>query len=101
MNNVFDATVDGNLGDTYLEKKNNRLHLWQVFFSNPSEWWDRRKHKTNPNQPDFKHKDTGEALWLSPNDPPWIAKQLELMDSRTAEQWKGEQTGLLSYISKW
>lgn len=69
-------------GESALEKQRNRLYLWQVFFANPYEWRDLRKCKVNPNQPDFKHKGTGEALWLKPNDPKWIFRQLQLQDSR-------------------
>ncbi|KAL3845188.1 hypothetical protein ACJIZ3_002591 [Penstemon smallii] len=64
------------------QKRRDRLHLWQIFFSNPYEWWDNRKNKTKPNSPDFKHKDTGEILYLQENDPPWIKQQLQLQDSR-------------------
>ncbi|KAI3449711.1 hypothetical protein Pfo_006376 [Paulownia fortunei] len=46
--------------------------LWQAFFVNPMEWWDNMKNKRSPNYPDFKHKDTGEALW----------SQLAILDSR-------------------
>ncbi|KGN62549.1 protein OSB1, mitochondrial [Cucumis sativus] len=59
-----------------------RLYLWQVFFSSPHEWWDNRNKKSNPNGPDFSHKSTGEALWLRSTDPPWIRKQLELLDTQ-------------------
>ncbi|XP_057718166.1 protein OSB1, mitochondrial-like [Arachis stenosperma] len=68
-----------------IQNNQNRLHLWHVFFSNPYEWWDHRKSKYNTKQPDFKHKDTGEVLWLSKYDPPWVRKQLELLDSKIAE----------------
>ncbi|EXB38634.1 hypothetical protein L484_014448 [Morus notabilis] len=81
-----------------LEKWRDRLHLWQVFFSNPYEWWDNRKQKLYPGSPDFKHKDTGEALWLSPNDPPWIKKQLQLLD---LEMGLGEPVGCRACLSKW
>ncbi|XP_061355960.1 protein OSB1, mitochondrial-like [Gastrolobium bilobum] len=67
-----------------IQKDQNRLHLWQVFFTNPHEWWDQRKRKLNPKQPDFKHKDTGEVLWLSEYDPPWVKRQLQLLDSKIA-----------------
>ncbi|GAU15381.1 hypothetical protein TSUD_04500 [Trifolium subterraneum] len=76
----------------------DRLHLWQVFFVNPNEWWDQRKLKKNPNQPDFKHKDTGEALWLKKDDPPWVTRQLELLDSNIAE---GGFAGRRSRVSTW
>ncbi|EOY14592.1 Primosome PriB/single-strand DNA-binding, putative [Theobroma cacao] len=83
------------VGEAGMERYERQLYLWQVFFTNPFEWWDNRKSKKNPRQPDFKHKDTGEALWLSPNDPPWIKKQLQLLDSNLAEgigpEEKGEQ----------
>lgn len=76
----------------------NPLHLWQVFFANPNEWWDQRKNKLNPKQPDFKHKDTGEALWLSKHNPPWVTKQLKLLDSKFSE---GGFAGRRSRVTSW
>ncbi|KAL4335652.1 hypothetical protein GQ457_07G025790 [Hibiscus cannabinus] len=72
------------VGEAGMARYNSQLYLWQVFFTDPFEWWDNRKSKKKRRQPDFKHKDTGEALWLSPKDPPWIKKQLELLDSNLA-----------------
>lgn len=77
-----------NLGETGIEMYKNRLYLWQVFFSSPYEWWDNRKNKKNSRSPDFKHKDTGEVLWLQPNDPSWVKRQLQLLDSNRAGQWQ-------------
>uniref|UniRef100_A0A0A9D157 Uncharacterized protein n=1 Tax=Arundo donax TaxID=35708 RepID=A0A0A9D157_ARUDO len=62
----------------------DRLRLWQVFLANPYEWWDNRGSKPYANYPDFKHKDTREKLWLHPDDPPWVRKQLELHDLEIA-----------------
>ncbi|KAL6851534.1 hypothetical protein ACP4OV_020467 [Aristida adscensionis] len=61
-----------------------QLRLWQLFFANPHEWWDNRQSKPYINYPDFKHKDTREQIWLRPNDPPWVRKQLELHDLEIA-----------------
>jgi len=37
----------------------------------------------NPKAPDFKHKDTGEALWIDGRStPPWVKSQLEILDMR-------------------
>ncbi|TKY52687.1 OSB1 [Spatholobus suberectus] len=59
------------------------VELWQAFFANPGEWWDNRKKKRNPKAPDFKHKDTGEALWIEGRyNPPWVKSQLEILDTR-------------------
>ncbi|KAJ1294548.1 hypothetical protein BS78_01G153600 [Paspalum vaginatum] len=63
----------------------DRLRLWQVFFANPYEWWDNRQSKPYANYPDFKHKDTREKIWLHPDDPPWVRKQLELHDLKIAK----------------
>ncbi|KAL7117119.1 hypothetical protein ACP275_03G051600 [Erythranthe tilingii] len=82
-----------------IQNRRSRLHLWQIFFANPSEWWDRRSRKTNPRAPDFKHKDTGESLWLNESDPPWISKQLQLHDSRSREQSQGENRNAWSHLS--
>ncbi|KAL0288376.1 UNVERIFIED_CONTAM: protein OSB1, mitochondrial [Sesamum angustifolium] len=69
-----------------MQKRRNRLHLWHIFFANPYEWRDNRNCKLNPKAPDFRHKDTGEVLWLQNYDPPWIKKQLQLLDSRLSKQ---------------
>lgn len=37
---------------------------WAELANNPDRWWDNRDDKRNPKAPDFKHKDTGFALWL-------------------------------------
>ncbi|GAB2246802.1 hypothetical protein Droror1_Dr00006684 [Drosera rotundifolia] len=71
-------------GESWSEKNRCRLHLWQIFFANPFEWYDIRRRKENPKQPDFRNKHTREALWLKDNDPPWVKKQLQLHDSRIA-----------------
>ncbi|CAH9054242.1 unnamed protein product [Cuscuta europaea] len=71
------------------EMRRSRLHLWQVFFSNPDEWWDNRRQKVNYKGPDFKHKHTGEALWLKQDDPPWVRRQLELQDSKSVDTDSG------------
>ncbi|KAL3510480.1 hypothetical protein ACH5RR_029881 [Cinchona calisaya] len=77
-------------GDDYIERQRNRLHLWQVFFANPYEWRDFRMSKKNPKHPDFKNITTGEALWLDHNDPPWIKRQLQFLDSVLAGQSRGD-----------
>ncbi|KAE9457097.1 hypothetical protein C3L33_10998, partial [Rhododendron williamsianum] len=86
LNNKKSKPSDSGEGETGLEKYKERLHLWQVFFTNPSGWLDYRRRKSKPNHPDFKNKDTGEALWINRYDPPWIKRQLQLYDSRLAEQ---------------
>ncbi|KAF7141207.1 hypothetical protein RHSIM_Rhsim06G0033100 [Rhododendron simsii] len=86
LSNKKSEPSDSGDGETGLEKYKERLHLWQVFFTNPSGWLDYRRRKSKPNHPDFKNKDTGEALWISRYDPPWIKRQLQMYDSRLAEQ---------------
>ncbi|XP_072987781.1 protein OSB1, mitochondrial-like isoform X1 [Typha latifolia] len=77
-----------------------RLHLWQLFFSNPYEWWDNRQSKINSRCPDFKHKDTRECLWISPDDPPWVRKQLELCDTKKVGTYRKNRSGW-SEIDEW
>ncbi|KAJ8458952.1 hypothetical protein OPV22_031878 [Ensete ventricosum] len=67
--------------------------LWQAFFANPVDWWDNRKNKRNPKYPDFKHKDTGEALWIdSMNNPHWVKSQLAILDSRMSSLHQADGT---------
>lgn len=87
-------------GEAGMKRYESQLYLWQVFFTNPFEWWDNRKSKKKPLQPDFRHKDTGEALWLHHNDPPWVKKQLDLLDSKLADG-VGDQVSPRRRVSEW
>ncbi|KAK9129618.1 hypothetical protein Sjap_010105 [Stephania japonica] len=100
-NNEANERTNPTTSASNTKKEMDSLHLWQVFFSNPYEWWDNREcSKANPRHPDFKHKDTGESLWLSSEDPPWVRKQLQLLDSRRAELLEhSELANSRSYIS--
>ncbi|CAK9267668.1 unnamed protein product, partial [Sphagnum jensenii] len=54
--------------------------LWREFFVDPSHWWDHRPEKTNERYPDFKHKKTGEALWIEDRrNPAWVAGEMAAM----------------------
>uniref|UniRef100_A0A0E0KGA2 Protein OSB1, mitochondrial n=1 Tax=Oryza punctata TaxID=4537 RepID=A0A0E0KGA2_ORYPU len=80
------ASMKSPTDEVFLEKMyKDRLRLWQIFFASPYEWWDNRQSKPYFNCPDFKHKDTREKLWLCADDPPWIRRQLELLDQQLAE----------------
>ncbi|KAG2719034.1 hypothetical protein I3760_03G248300 [Carya illinoinensis] len=57
-------TAGKKLGNIAASNVGSVKELWQPFFANPVDWWDNRKNKKNPKYPDFKHKDTGEALWV-------------------------------------
>ncbi|KAJ8749532.1 hypothetical protein K2173_025727 [Erythroxylum novogranatense] len=85
------STPSYDRGSTAVRKSGNNTindagsiqELWQAFFANPLEWWDNRKNKKNPKYPDFKHKDTGEALWVEGRyNPPWVKSQLAILDEK-------------------
>ncbi|XP_073142638.1 protein OSB2, chloroplastic-like [Henckelia pumila] len=48
---------------------------WKNLVENPDKWWDNRPNKKNPKAPDFKHKETGEVLWLN-RSPDWALSRL-------------------------
>ncbi|PRQ29990.1 putative primosome PriB/single-strand DNA-binding protein [Rosa chinensis] len=48
---------------------------WKDLVENPDKWWDNRLQKRNAKAPDFKHKETGEALWLN-SSPAWAIPML-------------------------
>lgn len=52
---------------------------WLDVFANYTAWWDNRESKRNPRQPDFSHKETREALWLTNNPrlPPWVMAKIK------------------------
>ncbi|KAK6140198.1 hypothetical protein DH2020_025996 [Rehmannia glutinosa] len=51
---------------------------WKNLVENPDKWWDNRTNKRNPKAPDFKHKETGEVLWLN-RSPVWALSKLPPM----------------------
>ncbi|KAH7292062.1 hypothetical protein KP509_29G050000 [Ceratopteris richardii] len=73
----------------------NVEHLWREFFADPSQWWDRRKRKTNPNAPDFQHKRSRRSLWVNGRDNPgWV----KLMLDQQWEEKKKDQSGRIGAI---
>ncbi|KAK7363948.1 hypothetical protein VNO80_12233 [Phaseolus coccineus] len=48
---------------------------WNDLVQNPAKWWDNRLDKRNEKAPDFKHKETGEGLWLD-SSPSWVLAKL-------------------------
>ncbi|KAJ7528126.1 hypothetical protein O6H91_16G085100 [Diphasiastrum complanatum] len=71
--------------------------LWQQFFSDPSQWWDKRFDKTNPRFPDFKHKSAKKALWIDNRfSPPWVHARLAAMVRGQEEGQSGFPTREIS-----
>ncbi|KAI5065733.1 hypothetical protein GOP47_0020428 [Adiantum capillus-veneris] len=51
--------------------------LWKEFFRDPSRWWDARNSKPSSRHPDFKHRVSGEPLWMdSCGNPSWVHEEL-------------------------
>jgi hypothetical protein len=51
--------------------------LWTLYFQDPSAFWDNRQGKKNPKAPDFKHRQTGDGLWIeSKRNPSWVKGRL-------------------------
>ncbi|GAB2291444.1 hypothetical protein Dimus_025699 [Dionaea muscipula] len=60
-------------------KKGNES--WKDLLDNPNKWWDNRSAKMSAKSPDFKHKDTGEGLWLN-SAPEWVLLKLPKSKSK-------------------
>lgn len=58
------------------EKLQKEADLLKDLVDNPQKWWDNRIDKRSPKAPDFKHKDTGEAIWLNTRTPSWVTDAL-------------------------
>ncbi|KAL0426387.1 UNVERIFIED_CONTAM: protein OSB2, chloroplastic [Sesamum latifolium] len=74
-----------NSGEDANRKKNRDsiLDLWGDLVQNPQLWWDYRNHKSNglvkEKFPDFKHKGTGDGLWID-SAPKWVLPGLEKLE---------------------
>ncbi|XP_057979851.1 protein OSB2, chloroplastic-like [Malania oleifera] len=78
--------LDGLDFDTQIRKpkqvnKSKVNELWKNLVENPDKWWDNRSSKAKEKSPDFKHKDTGEALWLS-DSPAWVLSKLPAIKTK-------------------
>ncbi|XP_031128232.1 protein OSB2, chloroplastic-like [Ipomoea triloba] len=64
--------------------KSEKEEHWKSLVENPDKWWDNRLNKRNEKYPDFKNKESGEALWLN-GAPDWaIPKLPPLRDGKVA-----------------
>ncbi|KAJ7535916.1 hypothetical protein O6H91_12G050600 [Diphasiastrum complanatum] len=80
-------SVGQNNGAFIPGQRRNSEQLWLKFFSDPSLWWDHRFYKTNTKYPDFKHKNTEEALWIkAKSTPQWVNMKLAAIPPGTVEQ---------------
>lgn len=62
---------------TYASSIKNNENSWKNLIKNPKDWWDNRSTKPKETYPDFRHKETGEALWLSSSSTPkWVLSEL-------------------------
>ncbi|KAF8721874.1 hypothetical protein HU200_022818 [Digitaria exilis] len=97
----FDSTsssAEDKNRDNISSSSRSAEELWQAFFANPLDWWDNRTNKKNPRYPDFKHKHTGEALWVDGrNNPNWVISQLAVLDSRMGSL-QGNERKPVSYM---
>ncbi|XP_021901600.1 protein OSB3, chloroplastic/mitochondrial-like isoform X2 [Carica papaya] len=62
---------------------------WKNLVENPNKWWDNRLDKRTEKYPDFKHKETGECLWLS-GSPTWVLPKLPSPKHERASAASGE-----------
>jgi len=72
--------------------------LWRSLAEAPDTWWDNRDRKSqpgaNPRSPDFKHKETGEALWVESRDTPaWVLETLGGGAQQSRQQDSDAYTG--------
>ncbi|KAG8376523.1 hypothetical protein BUALT_Bualt09G0072200 [Buddleja alternifolia] len=72
---VKDVKPTAVLGGGGMKKFGKNDDSWKNLVENPDKWYDNRAKKRNPKAPDFKHKETGEALWVD-KLPAWVLSRL-------------------------
>ncbi|XP_051114286.1 protein OSB2, chloroplastic-like [Andrographis paniculata] len=70
------------------KSENKREDSWKHLVENPKKWWDNRLTKKSSKWPDFKHKETGEALWLQTAPDQILSKLPTLEDGKNASNGK-------------
>jgi len=70
--------------------------LWRDLLDNPENWWDNRTDKPTPKYPDFKHKDSGKALWIGTRSPQWAVDALPRLKFNGGSKGARKKETLLS-----
>ncbi|TVU00978.1 hypothetical protein EJB05_53575, partial [Eragrostis curvula] len=70
--------------------------LWRDLVNNPANWWDNRSDKRTPKHPDFKHRESGKALWIGTKSPQWVVDALPSLKFKGASKGTRSQETLLS-----
>eukprot|EP00252_Welwitschia_mirabilis_P009444 TRINITY_DN22023_c0_g1_i1.p1 TRINITY_DN22023_c0_g1~~TRINITY_DN22023_c0_g1_i1.p1 ORF type:complete len:337 (-),score=64.97 TRINITY_DN22023_c0_g1_i1:177-1187(-) len=79
---LSDAQHSSTMYQSLENAKDAKEQLWKDFFTDPNEWQDLRNYVRHPKAPDFRHKVTGEGLWLdSKLTPEWVSSQIKIWDS--------------------
>ncbi|XP_019151949.1 PREDICTED: protein OSB2, chloroplastic-like [Ipomoea nil] len=87
LNKAPNSVLKGLQGVEFRSKqqvKSEKEENWRSLVEKPDKWWDNRLNKRNEKYPDFKNKESGEALWLD-SAPDWaIPKLPPLQDGKVA-----------------
>ncbi|XAR53160.1 hypothetical protein NMG60_11021590 [Bertholletia excelsa] len=80
------SRLDGLVFDVQIHKMKQKKASkedasWNDLVENPDKWWDNRTDKISKRSPDFRHKVTSEALWLS-DSPAWVLSGLPPLKSK-------------------
>ncbi|KAF8039435.1 hypothetical protein BT93_B1850 [Corymbia citriodora subsp. variegata] len=67
--------IDTQFCGAKIAKEQNGDDAWKSLVENPEKWWDNRSNKLKEKSPDFRHKETGQGLWLD-GLPSWVLAKL-------------------------
>ncbi|KAL6613810.1 hypothetical protein ACP70R_036080 [Stipagrostis hirtigluma subsp. patula] len=79
-----------------MSKQKIEEDLWRDLVDNSENWWDNRSDKHSPKSPDFKHSESGKALWIGTRSPKWAIDELSSLKFKTASKGPRRQETLLS-----
>ncbi|VVA93164.1 unnamed protein product [Arabis nemorensis] len=75
LSDLKDVKFDIPVQSTYPKQSKAGEEAWKELVENMNNWWDNRLSKQNVKGPDFVHKDTRVALWLT-DCPSWVMEKL-------------------------
>ncbi|XP_062208077.1 protein OSB3, chloroplastic/mitochondrial-like isoform X2 [Phragmites australis] len=79
-----------------VSKQKLEADLWRDLVDNSENWWDNRSDKLTSKHPDFKHKESGQALWINTKSPQWAIAALPSLKFKGASTGTRKQETLLS-----
>ncbi|KAG1371148.1 protein OSB2, chloroplastic [Cocos nucifera] len=91
---VFEKHEVASDSSAEVEENSSVLRLWNDLLANPHEWWDNRSSQSYPKSAAFRHKESGQLLWIDESTPEWVLSELDGRSFRNSGNLKKPESSM-------